>query len=170
MFNHAQRDKRQVLSRERCNEILKKATSGVLSVLDADGYPYGVPLSFAYKDDKLYFHCMPDKGHKWEALKNHDKVCFTVIETDDVIPDEYTSYFRSVIVFGKARFVEDLDEKFELHDLLVDKYSPDFKEGVYDMFKDRIKWMGAFIVEVEHVSGKEAIELAVPGWKLPELG
>lgn len=79
MFNHAQRDKRQVLSRERCNEILKKATSGVLSVLDADGYPYGVPLSFAYKDDKLYFHCMPDKGHKWEALKNHDKVCFTVI-------------------------------------------------------------------------------------------
>lgn len=38
------------------------------------------------------------------------------------------------------------------------------------MFKDRIKWMGAFIVEVEHVSGKEAIELAVPGWKLPELG
>lgn len=57
-----------------------------------------------------------------------------------------------------------------LHDLLVDKYSPDFKEGVYEMFKDRIEWMGAFVVEIDHVSGKKAIELAVPGWKLPELG
>ena len=90
--------------------------------------------------------------------------------TDNVVADEYTSYFRSVICFGKVRFVEDEAEKFELHDLLVDKYSPDFKEGVYEMFETRIKWMGAFVVELEHVSGKEAIELAVPGYTLPELG
>ena len=170
MFHHAQRDKRQVLSRERCDEILNKATSGVLCVLGEDEYPYGVPMSFAYKDDKLYFHCMPNKGHKWEAMKHHDKVSFTIIETDNIIADEYTSYFRSVICFGKVRFVEDEAEKFELHDLLVDKYSPDFKEGVYEMFEKRIKWMGAFVVELEHVSGKEAIELAVPGYTLPELG
>ena len=160
MFGHAQRDKRQVLTRERCDEILNKATSGVLSVLDADGYPYGVPMSFAYKDDKLYFHCMPGKGHKWEAMKQHDKVSFTIIETDNIVADEYTSYFRSVICFGKVRFVEDEAEKFELHDILVDKYSPEFKEGVYEMFEKRIRWMGAFVVELEHVSGKEAIELA----------
>lgn len=170
MFRELTRDKRQVMSRERCDEILQKATSGVLCVLGDEDYPYGVPLSYAYKDNKLYFHCMPGKGHKWDAIKNHEKVCFTVIEQDQVVPNEYTSYFRSVIVFGKARIVENLDEKFELHDLLVDKYSPDFKEGVYEMFKERIEWMGAFVVEIDHVSGKEAIELAVPGWKLPELG
>lgn len=170
MFREVTRDKRQIMSRERCDDILKKSTSGVLCVLGDDEYPYGIPMSYAYKDNKLYFHCMPNKGHKWDALKKHNKVCFTVIENDQVVPDEYTSYFRSVIVFGKTRIVDDLDEKFELHDLLVDKYSPEYKEGVYEMFKDRIKWMGAFIVEIDHVSGKEAIELAVPGWKLPELG
>ena len=168
MFREVSRDKRQILDRAKCDEILNKATSGVLNVLGDDDYPYGVPMSFAYRDNKLFFHCM-STGHKVDAIKNHAKVSFTIIETDNVIPEEYTSYFRSVIVFGKARMVEDSEEKIKLHEYLVEKYSPDHMEGCYEIFKDRIAWMGAFIVEIDHVSGKEAIELAVPGWKLDEL-
>ena len=37
--------------------ILREGSSGVLSVLGDDGYPYGVPLSYLYEEGRLYFHC-----------------------------------------------------------------------------------------------------------------
>ena len=167
-FRKVMRDKRQIMSRERCDEILRTATAGVLSVYGDDEYPYGVPMGYAYKDNALYFHCMP-KGHKLDAMKKHNKVSFTIIEKDTIVPEEYTSYFRSVIVFGRFSMVEDLEEKHKIVDYLVEKYSPGLEEGVHELFEKRIAWMGAFKVDIDHVSGKEAIELAVPGWTLDEL-
>lgn len=158
-FREISRDKKQILSRDRCEEILSKATSGVLCVLGDGGYPYGVPISFAYKNDKIYFHGMPS-GHKYDSMQNYEKVCLTVIETDQVVPEEYTTYFRSVILFGRARIVEDLEEKHRIVDYLVEKYSPGLEEGVHEMFAKRIAWMGAFEIDIEHISGKEAIEFA----------
>lgn len=168
-FREVIRDKRQIMSRERCDEILRTAQSGVLCVLGDGDYPYGVPMGWAYKDNSLYFHCMPDRGHKWDAMKNHDKVSFTIIEKDTIVPEEYTTYFRSVIVFGRVRFIDDVEEKHKVADLLAEKYSPGLEEGIHELFEKRIAWMGVFAVDIEHVSGKEAIELAIPGYKLEEL-
>ncbi|MGI6766305.1 MAG: pyridoxamine 5'-phosphate oxidase family protein [Lentihominibacter sp.] len=168
MFREVSRDKRQILSREKSEEILAKASHGVLSVLGDDEYPYGVPISFAYKDNAVYFHGMPS-GHKYDAMKNHEKVSLSVVETDQVVPEEYTTYFRSVIIFGKAQIIEDLEEKHHAVDLLVEKYSTGFEEGVHELFKDRIAWMGVFRIDVEHISGKEAIEFAAPDEIMDEL-
>ena len=55
MFREMLRKKQQ-LSQEECDEILKKELRGVLSVLGDDGYPYGMPLNHYYSDGKLYFH------------------------------------------------------------------------------------------------------------------
>ena len=48
---------RQEMTREACEEILRTAPSGVLSLLDEDGYPYGVPMDHWYcpEDGNLYF-------------------------------------------------------------------------------------------------------------------
>ena len=167
-FREVSRDKKQILSKEKCDEILNKATSGVLCVLGDDDYPYGVPIGFAYKNDRIYFHGMPS-GHKYDAMKKHDKVSLTVIETDQVVPEEYTTYFRSVILFGRARIVEDLEEKHKIVDYLVEKYSPDYAEGVHEMFEKRIAWMGAFEIDIEHISGKEAIEFADPEFSFDSI-
>ena len=67
-FREVSRDKKQILSKEKCDEIINKATSGVLCVLGDGDYPYGVPISFAYKDNKIFFHGMPS-GHKYDAMK-----------------------------------------------------------------------------------------------------
>ena len=66
------RRKRQELAPERCIEILQNGTAGVLSVMGDDGYPYGVPLSYAYKDGKIYFHSAVE-GHKIDALRKEEK-------------------------------------------------------------------------------------------------
>ena len=76
MFREMKRKERQ-LSAELTEKILNKCTSGVLSVIGDDGYPYGVPVSYAYSDGKIFFHCAKE-GHKVDAIKNNPKVSFTV--------------------------------------------------------------------------------------------
>ena len=100
MFREMRR-KMQALTAEETAEILKRNTSGVLSLNGDDGYPYGVPLSYVYLDSKLYFHCA-GAGHKLDSILKDDKVSFCVIDQDQVVGEEYTTYFRSVIAFGRA--------------------------------------------------------------------
>lgn len=159
MFREIKRNSKQVLSKDQCVAILQSATSGVLNVLGDDDYPYGVPMSYRFKDNKLYFHGMP-KGHKMDAIAKHKKVSFTVIETDQIVPEEYTTYFRSVIVFGKAYVIEDLEEKRKALVNLVEKYSADFMEGSKAEIEAKLKGVCIFVVEIDHISGKEAIEFA----------
>lgn len=92
-----------------------------------DGYPYTVPLSYVYCDGKIYFHSAKS-GHKIDAIKNSSKVSFCVIDQDKIVPEEYTTYFRSVIVFGNARFIEDDAEKRKAIEILGKKYAPDDTE------------------------------------------
>ena len=99
------RRKRQQLTKERCIEILKNATSGTLALLGDNGYPYAVPISFVYSNGKLFFHSALS-GHKIDAIRNHDKASFCVTERDDVQPEKFTTFFRSVIAFGKIHIIE----------------------------------------------------------------
>ena len=93
------RRKRQQLPEEETIYLLRHATSGVLSLLDESGYPYGVPISYVYDDNKLYFHSALN-GHKIDAIRHSDKASFTIICKDEVHPETFTTYFRSVICFG----------------------------------------------------------------------
>ncbi len=90
MFREIRR-KKQSLSEAETIEILQSCTSGVLAVSGDDDYPYAVPLSFAFKDGKLYFH-FAKKGHKMDGIKKNDKVSFCVIQADDVHPKTFTTH------------------------------------------------------------------------------
>ena len=83
MFREMRR-KKQLLSEAETTEILKTCTSGVLGVTGDNGYPYTVPLSYAYKDNKLFFH-FAKEGHKIDGIERNDKVTFCVIDKDEVI-------------------------------------------------------------------------------------
>ncbi len=48
------------ISEHEAVELLHKAEYGVLSTVDKSGQPYGVPLSYVYKDNAIYFHCAVD--------------------------------------------------------------------------------------------------------------
>ena len=92
------RRKKQALSPAACDAILQAGTSGVLALAGADGQPYAVPLSYVYHEGKIYFHCAK-AGHKLDLLDQNPKVSFCVIGQDQVVPEQYTTYYRSVIVF-----------------------------------------------------------------------
>ena len=138
--------------------ILKENTSGVLSVYGEDGYPYGVPLSYVYADGKLYFHSAKD-GHKIDAVRNNNKVSFTVIAQDNIVAEEYTTYFQSVIAFGTARILEQDDEKRTAIEQLAEKYMPDLKEGRLQEIEKEFHRLCMIEVTIDSLTGKEAIEL-----------
>ncbi len=152
------RRKKQLLSEAETIEILQSCTSGVLAVSGDNDYPYTVPLSYVYKDGKLFFH-FAKAGHKLDGIERNNKVSFCVIKTDDVIQKTFTTHFCSVIVFGRARILtEDSQKKYAL-ECLVQKYSPDYvKEGQSEIERE---WNLVSLAEVliEHMTGKAAIEI-----------
>ena len=152
------RRKRQQLPEEEAISLLSQATSGVLSLLDSDGYPYGVPISYVYADNKLFFHSAVN-GHKIDAIRHADKASFTVICKDEVHPDTFTTHFRSVICFGRVRIVEDADEKIRALRLLGERYNPGDEQALDDEIKKSGNHVAVIELDIERITGKEAIEL-----------
>lgn len=160
MFREMRR-KKQALSLEECIEILEKGTSGVLAVAGDYGYPYAVPLSYAFdkKNFKLYFHGAK-KGHKLDAMKRESKASFCVIHQDNVKPEKYTTYYRSVIVFGKMYILEEEPQKYHAIDTLGIRYAPfDSEERRREVILKEYQSLCMMEMQMEHMTGKEAIEL-----------
>ena len=150
---------KQLLPEEKTAEIMERNTAGVLAVKDDEGYPYAVPISYVYADGKVYMHSAKE-GHKVDAVKNYDKASFCVIDKDQIVPEEYTTYFRSAIAFGKVRLIEEGEEKQRAIELLGRKYNPKGTEE--DLQRTIEKEDPRFVIialDIEHMTGKEAIEL-----------
>ena len=154
------RRRRQVLDPAQTEAILCRGTVGTLALLGDGGYPYAVPLSYVYHSGRIYFHCAKS-GHKLDAIRVSDKASFCVIDKNEIVPAEFTTYYRSAIVFGRARIVEDEAERMEAMRALAAKYSPKESE---DAFRIEMKVSGSaslcvLALDIEHMSGKQAKEL-----------
>lgn len=79
-------------------------------------------------------------------------------------PKEYTTYFQSVIVFGRARVLKDEGEKREALKKLAVRYSPkESEEGrtrEMERFFDHVLMIA---LQIEHMTGKQAKELVKAG-------
>ena len=150
--------KRQELAQEESITILQKATSGTLALLGDNGYPYAVPISYVYHEGKLYFHSAVE-GHKVDAIRQCDKASFCVIEQDEVHPERYTTFFRSVIAFGKIHIIEDETEKLQMARMLGNRYNPDQDEALQKELENGLARMLMIRFDIEHLTGKEAKEL-----------
>ncbi len=145
------RRKDRQISLHEAEDILKNSEYGILSTTNSIGYPYGVPLNFAFDGKRLYFHGVKDCGEKFFAFERDSKVCFTVVRNSKVHPEQFSSAFESCIVFGRIRRAK--DPRFALQ-RLVKKYSPNFqKEG--EAYIDRaIDNTAVFQIDIENICGK----------------
>ena len=145
---------RQAMNEEECAAVLQRRTSGVLALSGDDEYPYAVPMSYVYEGGKLYFHCAKE-GHKLDAIRRSSKASFCVIDQDEVIAQEYTTNYRSVIVFGRIRVMEDGPEKDAAIMALAKKYSPELGEENYrsaiDLSRNSLCMLE---MTTDHISGK----------------
>lgn len=154
------RRKKQQPSEQECTQILDKELSGVLATFGDEGYPYIVPLNYYYENSKVYFHCAKT-GHKINTIKKNSNVSFCVVSKETILPEAYATSFRSVIVFGKVRIIEDDEQKRVAIRRIAKKYAPKNSE---QRLHDEIArdWQSLCILEltIEHMSGKESLDLA----------
>lgn len=148
---------RQLLNEQATKEILNNATHGVLSLMDSTGEPYGVPVSYVYDGEGcIYFHSAV-KGHKLKCIEANSRCSFCVVSQDLIVPDEFTTYFRSVIVKGTIHAVRAHDEMMKGLLLLCDKYSPGINPDTE--ISKCINHVSVLRLDIDSMTGKEAIEL-----------
>jgi len=147
---------KQAATPQECEELLTSAERGILAVHGENGYPYGLPVNYLYLDGKIYFHCAK-AGHKLDAIRSNDRVCFTVLSEPVKNPGEWWNCFTSVVCFGRISEVSDEQEKGRLLRLIGAKFFP---EG-YDIESDMAKNAGNTLIleiQIDHLSGKHVRE------------
>jgi hypothetical protein len=124
--------------------------------MSRDDQPYVVPLCFAYSDKTLYFHSAGE-GLKLEILQQNPNVCVEFDIDQEVIqgdkPCKWSMQYRSVIGFGKASFVEDLEEKRKGLDAIMKHYSG----RSFEYVEQAIESTCIIKVEIESMTGKNSI-------------
>jgi len=151
MFKDMRRKDRE-LKNDEIIEILQNNTYGILSSISENGYPYGVPISYIFLNNSIYFHSAT-KGHKIDNILDNSKVSFCVVGETCTLPDKFTTNYESVIVFGKAIEVLDDEKNSALLEILK-KYSPDYIKEGKEYIEKASHVTKVLKISIEHISGK----------------
>ena len=109
---------------EKAWEILENAEYMTLSMMGAEGVPYGVTLSFARVGESLYFHCA-NQGYKLDSLRLNPAVCVTTVRQQRTRAEEFTVAFESAVGFGTAHEATEQEEKVQGLLAICKKYAPE---------------------------------------------
>jgi hypothetical protein len=144
---------KEIRDNAEIESILNRAEVCRLGLSD-NNTPYIVPLNFGYKDNCIYFHSFPE-GKKIDILKKNNKVCFEIdidcklVKSEN--PCDWGMKYRSVIVFGKASFVQDVQEKKQALDTIMSHYS----DNTYEYPENVINALAVVKVRIESITGKK---------------
>lgn len=156
-------------------KIIDKSSYGILSMINMNSKPHGLPLSIVRDGDILYFHSSMD-GEKVEIFENNSDVnvvfvgdvrvpeIYTNEELDEIVKDEskyvlliskvFTTEFESAIVTGKLKKVEDIDEKIKAMAFICNKYTPSKMKYFEMAIKAGIKRANVYKIEIEKITAK----------------
>lgn len=147
------RRKEKIMSEEETETILNKAEFGTLACIGENGYPYSVPLNYAYDNGKLYFHSAKE-GHKIDNISFNGKVCFSAVGYYKVLPEKFDTEYDSVILFGKASRITEEAEKKRALMLLIEKYSSCYLAEGIEYIHKRASANSVYKIDIEHMTGK----------------
>ena len=89
-----------------------------------------------------------------------EKASFAVVVRDEIVPDEYTTYFKSAIATGRVHVLEDDEERLRGLRALAEKYNPGQQESAEREISGALSRVAVIAFEVEELTGKQARELA----------
>lgn len=156
-------------------EIIDKSKYGLVSMIEENDQPYGIPLSIIREENILYFHSAKD-GKKVKIFEKNPKLSiafigqvqvpenFTEEELDGIVEDEskavllissvFTTEYESVVVKGKVELVEDEKEKIKVMKLICEKYTPTKMKYFNMAIKAGLKRTNVYKVKIEDITSK----------------
>jgi len=149
----------KLMSAERAKETLERGFCGRLATLGEDGYPYCVPLLYVCLDGEIWVHNTHARGHLRANVDHEARVCFEVDQPGEVFAygrfecDSSVEY-RSVMVFGRIRVIEERQAKHRFCEALMDKYAQR-DAGRPRGFFPRLDHITVYAIAIERMSGKE---------------
>jgi len=145
---------KQQVSEAECKKVLTEEKRGTLSVIGDNGYPYSLPINFYYdeKDNRIYFHGAKE-GHKVDAIKKCDKVCFTTWNQGFKKEGCWEWNITSVIIFGRAKLIQNGELIEDRLRKMAFKYYPTEEEAEKEL-KLAIDRVQLFAIDIEHMTGK----------------
>lgn len=149
--NSAVRRQDRLLGFERALELLQDSEYGFLVL--GGGEAYGIPLNFVLSGENIYFHCAPE-GEKLRRTEQNNSACFCVVGHTAPEPAKFTTEYESVMAFGTVWAVEGDDERMKALELIVEKYSPGFKETGRKYAEKSFHRTAILRFDISRVSGK----------------
>lgn len=158
MFREMRRKQKKEITAEALEQLLIRSRRGVLSVIGDDGYPYGVPVNYLFdpENGRIYFHGAM-AGHKADAIRNNDKVCFTVYGNEQIKNEPWAPYLQSAVIFGRCRLIESREDTLAAVKMLAMKYFPSEELADMEIESDGYR-VGIYEIMIEHMTGKEIQE------------
>lgn len=138
------------MNEARLNEVIKNANHGILSVNGDDGFPYAVPVNYVYEDGKIYIHSAK-YGYKIDAIRENNKVCFTIIISSKVIPEKFTAAYQSII-----SSVTDETKRRHILEQYIYNMAPNNIENGMKFVDACIKRTELLQIDITEITGKES--------------
>ncbi len=151
-MDYKMRRKDRQLERTEAEQILLENQYGVLSTVGPDGAPYGVPLSYVFKNHCLYFHCATE-GRKVENLRFCNRASFCVTGRTEILPAQFSARYESAIAEGCIRELTDVEKITALSEI-IEKYAPKFREKGKAYIEGAKARARVFCMEIERLDGK----------------
>lgn len=169
------RRKDREMSSEFGLEIVDNSSYGIVSMIDEDNEPYGIPLSIARDGNTLYFHSARD-GKKVNVFERNPKVSiafvgrvevpesYTKDELDEIIKEPsqvsvlisnvFTTEFESTIVTGIVKKIDDESEKIKAMRIICEKFTPKMMEYFDIAAKAGLDRTNLYSVEIDDITSK----------------
>ena len=146
------RKKERQLGEAETLALLQEGEYGVLSTVGPDGFPYGVPLSYAFAEGCIWLHSAVE-GHKVDNLAQCERVSFCVVGPTQVLPEKFSTRYASAIVFGRIHLCAGEEQIAGLLHL-VRKYAPEFLEEGRKYAEAAVAKTKVYRLDIARMSGK----------------
>jgi nitroimidazol reductase NimA-like FMN-containing flavoprotein (pyridoxamine 5'-phosphate oxidase superfamily) len=150
-------------SRQEMEQILRQTGVGLLG-LTGDRGPYVVPLNYGYVDGRIVFHCALE-GRKLDCIRANPAICFTVARQTGTVQPHFGTTCHvdndSVICFGRARIVEEPQEKAAL----LNVFNRCFRPDAADLPDKQIPICAAVEIRIEEMTGRREVGQKVTYWR-----
>ena len=157
------RTDRAIEDQSQIEDLLERGNYFALATsIDDQPYQHVSLYWFDASAHRIYFHTARN-GRTRSNIEANPRVSATVAEMGRLLPAkealEFSVEYASVIIFGRARVVEQMDEaRYGLQGLL-DKYFPELRPGEHyrPINDDELKRTTVFALEIEEMSGKRKV-------------
>jgi nitroimidazol reductase NimA-like FMN-containing flavoprotein (pyridoxamine 5'-phosphate oxidase superfamily) len=148
------RRKDRIISEGETLEVLGRGQYGILASVGKEGDPYAVPLSYVFREGKIYFHCATT-GRKIDNLRFQPRIGFTVVgKTEPVFEHGFSTHYESAMISGTANEVADKNEKYAALRALAEKYLPEYLDKADAYIEHAFPNVAVYAIEIERLSGK----------------